>query len=74
MDIGGIIVAVEKHLAVGSYKFRMLLSKFAVQIGVDIVQRAAVDKTGHTQSEHILALVYSLEIQAAVLEAFLSEL
>ena len=47
----------------------MLLREFLLQIGVDVIQRTAVDEAGHSEDKHILALEHSLLVQARVLQA-----
>ena len=52
----------------------MLLGETSLKIGIDIVQRTAVDEAGHSEGEHIPALVDGHYIKAAVLQALLRQL
>ena len=74
LDVRGIVVAVIHHLAVRLDHLRMLLGEASLKIGIDIVQRTAVDKAGHSEGEHIPTFVDGDHVKPAVLEAFLCQL
>ena len=73
LDIRSIVETVKDNLAVRGYHLGMLLAEFLLNIIVDILQRAAVDEAGHSEGEHVLALVQCHIVQSAVLEAFLDK-
>ena len=73
LNVGRIVVAVLKHLLVRSYHLRLLLSELTLKILEYVFHRTVVDITSHTEGEHVLALVDSLLVQTAVLQALFSE-
>ena len=70
LDVGGVVEAVVEHLLVGGDHLGVLLGELLLQIGVDVLQRTAVDVAGHAEGEHVLALEDGLGVHPAVLEAF----
>ena len=74
LNVGGIVESVIDDLAVRLDHLRMLLGEASLKIGIDIVQRTAVDKAGHSEGEHIPTFVDGDHVKPAVLEAFLCQL
>ena len=73
LDVGGVVVAVLKDLSVRGDQFRLLLSEFAFEVLEDVLHRTVVDVACHSEGEHVLAFLYCLLVQAAVLEALFCE-
>ena len=57
LDIGCIVISVEDHLLVRGNHLRMLLLELLLYIVVDEFQRTLINEAGHSEREHILALV-----------------
>ena len=73
LDIRCIIETILENLLVRLHKLRLLLSELALEILEDILHRTIIDVACHTESEHILALLDCLPVQATVLKTLMSE-
>ena len=73
LKVGGVVVTVLENLLVGGDDLGVLLCELLFEIVEDIIQRTFEDEAGHAEGEHVLALVHSLLVHAALLETFLGE-